>query len=137
MASLIPDTHRDLLDRPVVVTFVTLMADGQPQATPVWCDYDGEHVLINTARGRQKDRNVSARSQVTVLSVDPNNPYRYLEVRGIVEMITEDGAVELITKLAKKYTGKDSYYGGVTPLEQKDKETRVTLKIKPTRVIAH
>lgn len=133
--SAVPDTHRDLLDRPIVVALVTLMPDGQPQATPVWCDYDGTYVIINTARGRQKDRNMKTRSRVTVLSIDPQNPYRWLEVRGEVEAVTEEGGVETINRLAKKYRGVDQYYGGVTPIERRDQETRVNFLIKPARVL--
>lgn len=131
----IPASHHDLFNGPVVVSFVTIMPDGQPQATPVWCDFDGSHILINTAKGRQKDKNVRARPKVTVLAIDPQNPYRWVEVRGEVEDITEEGALESITKLAKLYTGKDSYYGGVTPAEMQEKETRVLLKIAPHRVL--
>jgi PPOX class probable F420-dependent enzyme len=131
----VPDSHRDLLDRPIVVALVTLMPDGQPQATPVWCDYDGTYVIINTARGRQKDRNMKARARVTVLSIDPQNPYRWLEVRGEVEEVTEEGGVETINRLAKKYRGVDQYYGGVTPIELREQETRVNFLIKPTRVL--
>lgn len=131
----VPDSHRDLLDRPIVVALVTLMPDGQPQATPVWCDYDGTHVIINTARGRQKDRNMKARARVTVLSIDPDDPYRWLEVRGEVEDVTEQGGVETINRLAKKYRGVDQYYGGVTPIERRELETRVNFLIKPTRVL--
>ena len=131
----VPDSHRDLLDRPIVVALVTLMPDGQPQATPVWCDYDGTYVIINTARGRQKDRNMKARARVTVLSIDPDDPYRWLEVRGKVEDVTEQGGVETINRLAKKYRGVDQYYGGVTPIERRDQETRVNFLIKPTRVL--
>jgi PPOX class probable F420-dependent enzyme len=131
----VPESHRDLLDRPIVVALVTLMPDGQPQATPVWCHYDGEHVIINTARGRQKDRNMKQRARVTVLSIDPDNPYRWLEVRGEVADVTEEGGVETINLLAKKYRGVDDYYGGVTPIERRDQETRVNFRIKPTRVL--
>ncbi len=131
----VPDSHRDLLDRPIVVALVTLMPDGQPQATPVWCDYDGQHVIINTARGRQKDRNMKERARVTVLSIDPNNPYRWLEVRGEVDAVSEAGGVDTINKLAKKYRGVDQYYGGVTPIEQRELETRVNFLIKPQRVL--
>lgn len=133
--SEVPDSHRDLLDRPIVVALVTLMPDGQPQATPVWCDYDGKHVIINTARGRQKDRNMKARARVTVLSIDPDNPYRWLEVRGEVADVTEEGGVDTINRLAKKYRGVEQYYGGVTPIERRDQETRVNFVIQPTRVL--
>ncbi|MEQ8673892.1 MAG: PPOX class F420-dependent oxidoreductase [Aggregatilineales bacterium] len=135
MSATIPEDARDLLDRPIVVTLVTLMEDNQPQATPIWIDYDGSHILVNSARGRAKDRNMEARPQVTVLSIDPENPYRYLEVRGVVDEITEEGATEHISKMAKKYFGRDDYYAN-NP-EQKAKETRVLYKIKPQRVIYH
>lgn len=135
MTATIPEEARDLLDRPIVVALVTLMEDTQPQATPVWIDYDGTHVLVNTARGRAKDRNMEARPQVSILSIDPENPYRYLEVRGTVDEITEDGATEHISKLSKKYRGQDDYYAN-NP-EQKNKETRVIYKIKPEHVVYH
>ena len=130
----IPNDFKDLLERPIVVTLVTLMPDNQPQATPVWFSYDGSHIWVNTARGRQKDRNMSERPQVTVLAVDPDNPYRYMEVRGTVDEATEDGALEHINSLAKRYVGRDDYYAAMP--EQRGKETRVIYKIKPVRVIA-
>jgi PPOX class probable F420-dependent enzyme len=133
MSAQIPNSHKDLLTNPVHATIATIMPDGQPQLSVVWCNYDGEHILVNTARGRQKDKNLGARPQATILLIDPQNPYRYLEVRGTVEM-TEEGAVEHISQLAKLYTGADSYYGGVTPADQAEKETRVICKITPTRV---
>jgi PPOX class probable F420-dependent enzyme len=135
MPSLIPDTHRDLLDQPIYVALTTVMPDGQPQSTVVWVDYDGEYVLVNTARGRQKDKNLRENPRVTVLSVDPQNPFRWLEVRGVVESMTEEGAAAHINRLAHKYAGKD-YYGGVTPAEQAERETRVMVRIKPTKVLA-
>ena len=133
MSSQIPDKFKDLLENPVHLTIATVMPDGQPQLSVVWCSYDGEHVLVNTARGRQKDKNLTARPFATVLAIDPENPYRYLEVRGTVEM-TEEGALEHINQLAKQYTGADSYYGGVSPAELAEKETRVICKITPTHV---
>jgi PPOX class probable F420-dependent enzyme len=133
MSEQIPPDFRDLLDRPIVVALVTLMPDNQPQATPVWCSYDGEHVLVNTARNRQKDRNMSERPQVTVLSIDPENPYRWLEVRGMVDEITENGAVDHINQLSAKYRNQPDYYAN-NPA-QKDRETRVIYKIRPVRVV--
>jgi PPOX class probable F420-dependent enzyme len=130
----IPATHHDLINGAVVVTLVTIMPDGQPQATPVWCSYDGTYVLVNTARGRQKDKNMTARAKVSVLALDPTNPYRYLEVRGFIADSTEEGAVEHIEHLSQVYTGK-SYYGGLQAAEQRTKETRVIYKIQPTRII--
>ena len=135
MSTKIPDSHTDLLNAPVYVDVVTLMPDGQPQASVVWCSYDGEHVLVNTAVGRQKEKNLRERPMATVLAVDPNNPFRYIEVRGTVEL-TKEGALDHINQLAKAYRGADSYYGGVQPAEMAQKETRIMCKIKPTHVNA-
>ena len=85
----------------------TLMDDGTPQVTPVWIDFDGEHVLVNSAKGRLKDKNLRARDKVGLSISDPENAYRYLGIRGRVSEITEDGADAHIDRMAKKYTGKD------------------------------
>jgi PPOX class probable F420-dependent enzyme len=111
------------------------MPNGQPQATPVWCSYDGEHILINSARGRQKDRNMERDPRVTILVVDPNNVYRWLEVRGRVSQITEEGGVDHINSLSKKYRGNADYYAA-NP-QMRGKETRVIYKIEPTHVNAN
>src|SRR5689334_21856352 len=131
MAVQIPDDYRDLLDRPIVVALVTVMPDGQPQATPIWVAYDGTYVLVSTARGRQKDKNMKMGAKVTVLSVDPDDDQRWLEVRGVIAVDTEEGAVDLINTLSAKYRGKPDYYGG--DVERRNRETRVTYKIEPTR----
>ncbi|MBZ0296261.1 MAG: pyridoxamine 5'-phosphate oxidase family protein [Anaerolineae bacterium] len=78
MSVAIPESHKKLLEGPVVVSLVTMMPDGQPQATPVWCWWDGSYVVINTAVGRQKDENLQANPKVTVLANNPENPYSYL-----------------------------------------------------------
>ena len=135
MTTTIPEKFKDLLERPIVITLVTIMPDGQPQASPVWFSYDGEHILINTARGRQKDRNMTARPRVTLLLVAPDNPYRYLEIRGVVDEVTEKGALEHINSLSARYFGRADFYAEAP--EQRGKETRVIYKIKPTHVIAH
>jgi PPOX class probable F420-dependent enzyme len=124
----IPDTHRDLFERPVLASFATVMPDGQPQVTPVWCDYDGSYVRINTAIGRPKYRNMRANPKVTLLLVDPDNQFRYLEVRGVVERFEERGADEHIDALAKKYLGVD-VYPNHTPSER-----RVICYIRPVHV---
>jgi PPOX class probable F420-dependent enzyme len=134
MSVKIPESFRDLLEKPVVVTLATVMPDGQPQLSAVWYSYDGEYLLVNSARGRQKDKNMQERPQVSILAVDPQNPYRYLEVRGEVVEITEKGAKESIDELARKYTGSPSYYGHVAPAELENKEVRVLYKIRPTHV---
>lgn len=134
MSVTIPDDFKDLLERPIVVTLVTLMPDGQPQASAVWFSYDGERIWVNTARGRQKDKNMTERPKVTILSVDPNDPYRFLEVRGVIDEITEQGAEEHIDQLSWKYDNK-SFYGADPSRRQREK--RVIYKIRPIRVVAH
>jgi PPOX class probable F420-dependent enzyme len=126
MAVQVPENVRDLLQRPVVAALATLMPTGQPQVTPVWVGEKGDHLIINTARGRQKDRNMENRSKVTLLLIDPNNPYHWAEIRGTVDEVTEEGAEEDIRQLAKKYRGKAEY-------DMKG-ETRVTYKIAIEKV---
>ncbi len=123
----IPEKVHDLFTKPIVCALATLMPDGQPQVTPVWCDYDGKYVRINTARGRQKDRNMTKRAKVTVFLIDPQDPYHWVEVRGHIAEITEDGAREHINQLAHKYTGKDYVY-------QQPDQVRVIYKIEPDKV---
>ena len=135
MSAQIPAEFKDLFEKPIYATIATLMPDGQPQLTEVWCSYDGEHVPINTATNRQKAKNMSARPKVTLMLTDPDNPYRRIEIRGTVEL-TEEGALEHINELARKYAQVSQYYGDWTPAEMKDKETRITGKITPTKVNA-
>ncbi len=125
MSSVIPDEYLDLFNKKAFANLATLMPDGQPQVTPVWCDFDGQHVIINSAKGRQKDRNLRREPRVSLSIMDPDNPYRYLEVRGRVAEITEEGADEHIDRMAKKYLGLDKY-----PYRQPG-EVRVMYKIKP------
>lgn len=131
MAESIPANFQDLFSKRAFAGMATLMPDGSPQVTPVWCDYDGTHVLLNTAKGRQKDVNVRRDPRIALSILDPDNPYRYLEVRGRVVEITEKGADEHINKLAKKYLGKDVY-----PYRQPG-EVRLLVKVQPTRVRAY
>ncbi len=132
MSVSVPEAYRDLLDGPVFVTLVTIMPSGQPQATPVWCSYDGTRVWVNTTRGRQKDRNMQRDGRVTILAIDPKNPYRRMEIRGKVDEITEEGALDHINQLSKVYRGWEDYYLKMPQL--RGKETRVIYKIKPTKV---
>jgi PPOX class probable F420-dependent enzyme len=127
MAADIPESHRDLFDKKAFGHLATVMPDGQPQVNPVWCGLDGGHVVVNSAKGRQKDKNIRRDPRVTIAISDPDNPYRYLEVRGRVVEITEDGADAHIDKLAKKYLGADRY-----PYRQPD-EVRVIYRIEPER----
>jgi PPOX class probable F420-dependent enzyme len=102
MSQVIPDKYRDLFSKRAFANLGTLMPDGRPQVTPVWIDLEGDLVLFNSAKGRQKDKNVRRDPRVALSIVDPDNPYRYLEIRGRVAEITEHGANEHIDKLAKK-----------------------------------
>jgi PPOX class probable F420-dependent enzyme len=128
MAEVIPDKYKDLFDKKAFASLATVMPDGTPQVTPVWVDYDGEHLLVNSARGRRKDKNMERNPAVALSILDPDNPYRYLEVRGRVVDITEEGADEHIDKMAKKYMGVDRY-----PLRRPE-EVRVLYKIEPVKV---
>jgi PPOX class probable F420-dependent enzyme len=125
MPQVIPEKYFDLFEKRAFASLATLMPDGSPQVTPVWCDYDGGHVMFNSARGRQKDRNVRRDPRVAMAIIDPENPYRYLEIRGRVVEITEDGAAEHINKMAKKYLGVDKY-----PYAQPG-EVRVLYRVRP------
>ncbi len=127
MANVIPEKFLDLFKKRAFANLATLMPNGHPQVTPVWCDYDGQHVIVNSARGRQKDRNMRRDQRVSLSIMDPENPYRYLEIRGTVAEITEEGAAAHIDKMAKKYLGLDKY-----PNSQPG-EVRVVYKIKPER----
>lgn len=126
MAEAIPEKYQDLFNKKAFANLATVMPDGSPQVTPVWVDYDGSHVLVNSARGRQKDKNMKQNASVALSILDPENPYRYLEVRGNVTEITEEGAADHIDKMAKKYLGVEAY-----PFS-KEGEVRVLYKIEPT-----
>ena len=95
MSQAIPEKYRDLFQKRAFASLGTLMPDGSPQVTPVWCDFDGEYVIFNSAKGRQKDRNVRRDPRVALAIMDPENPYRYLEIRGHVVEITDlaDGSM--------------------------------------------
>ena len=125
MSEAIPEKYRDLFSKRAFASLGTLMPDGRPQVTPVWCDLEGNLVIFNSAKGRQKDRNVRRDPRVSMAIVDPDNPYRYVEIRGRVVEITEQGADAHIDKLAKKYLGVDKY-----PYRQ-GAEIRVMYKVQP------
>jgi PPOX class probable F420-dependent enzyme len=123
----IPDSHLDLFRKKAFANLATLMPNGSPQVTPVWVDYDGRHVLINTAEGRQKDKNLQRDGRVALSIMDPENPYRYLEVRGHVSQRTHEGADPHIDAMASKYLGQDKY-----PYRQAG-EVRVLYKVVADR----
>ncbi|HTX06311.1 MAG TPA: PPOX class F420-dependent oxidoreductase [Steroidobacteraceae bacterium] len=123
----IPESHLDLFRKKAFANLATLMPNGSPQVTPVWVDYDGRHVLINTAQGRQKDKNLQRDGRLAMSIFDPENPYRYLEVRGRVAERTREGADQHIDAMARKYLGQDKY-----PYRQPG-EVRVLYKVTPER----
>ncbi|HEX7226426.1 MAG TPA: PPOX class F420-dependent oxidoreductase [Candidatus Binatia bacterium] len=128
MADKIPEVFKDLFAKVAYANLATIMPDGSPQVTPVWFDYDGECLRINSAKGRIKDKNMRRNKRVAVSIQDPDNAYRYLAVRGNIEEITEQGADAHIDSLAKKYLDKDKY-----PFRGPG-EVRVIYKIRPDKV---
>lgn len=129
MTVSIPDSHKNFFEKPIVANLATLMPDGRPQVNPVWCDYDGTYVRVNTGQGRQKDKNLRDRTFATLLLVDPQNPFSWIEVRGRVAEINTEEADAHIDRLTKKYLGQDKY-----PHRQEG-EIRVMYKIEPERVV--
>ena len=109
MSATFPENYLDLFDKKAFGSFTTIMPDGSPQTSPVWVDYQNGHIWVNSAEGRQKDKNVRRDARVAVAIIDPDNPYRYVEVRGKVNEITNDGADTHIDKMAKKYLGQEKY----------------------------
>ncbi|WP_224447529.1 PPOX class F420-dependent oxidoreductase [Haloprofundus salilacus] len=106
---MIPSSHVDILEKESFAHVATILPDGTPQVTPVWVDHDDrEAILINTARGRRKEKNIKQNPNVSVSVLDPEDPYRYISVRGEATL-TEEGAVDHINKLAKKYMDVDEY----------------------------
>lgn len=127
----IPKDYLDLLkdETKAFLFLATTMKDGSPQVTPIWFNTDGRHIIINSAKGRVKDRNMRARPQVALVIQDPNSPYRYLQIRGRVVDISETGGDEHINTLSLKYHGKS--------WESTPGQIRVIYKIFPEKVDAH
>ena len=133
----IPESHRDLVECPPVAALTTVMPDGCPQTSVVWCDFDGECVRVNTMRGFAKERNLRRNPRVTLLCYDPRQPLRYLEVRGTVVEMTRAGAAEHLDNLASKYAGRPiRYFGDAIPARFAQTEIPVLCRIRPTHVIA-
>lgn len=145
--SEIPGEFHDLFERKTFANFATLMPDGVPQVTPVWVDYDAPdprsddqaessgdsagsgHVLINTVRGRRKEKNVRQNSKVGLDVLDPDDPYRYVSIRGEVVEVTEEGAVDHIDELARRYMDAAEY-----PHHGEEQGSRVIVRIRPDDV---
>jgi PPOX class probable F420-dependent enzyme len=126
-ASVIPDSHHDLLERPIVAHMATVRADGSPQTNPIWFEWDGAHIKVSGLRTRQKTRNIEHEPRVAFSITDPDNPYRYLEVRGVVERVEDDADYSFIDSLSQRYMGKHPY-----PWHQPGDE-RVTSYVRPVK----
>ncbi len=133
MTLTIPSSHLDLITEPIPAVLTTLMPDGQPQSSLVWCDYDGTCVRVNTTRERQKGKNMQANPKVSLLVLDTHDVGRWIEVRGEAE-VTEEGALTHLDALTRHYTDKHHYYGEIFPEEEKERETRIICKIKPSKI---
>jgi PPOX class probable F420-dependent enzyme len=133
----IPTSHRDLVECPPVAALTTVMPDGSPQTSVVWCDAEGQLVRVNTMRGFQKERNMRRNPLVTLLCYDPRQPQRYLEVRGSVVAMTEDGAAQHLDDLASSYAGRQiRYFGDAIPARFAQTEVPILCCIRPTHVVA-
>lgn len=127
MSAIISEADRELLEGPIYVQLGTHMPSGAIQVHPVWCNLDGNTILLNSAKGRAKDRNMRLNPNVTILAIDPEDPFHWVEVRGLVEEITEEGADEHIDQLSDLYFNKPYPY-------RYEGEVRVIYKIKPVKI---
>jgi PPOX class probable F420-dependent enzyme len=135
MVTAIPDSHRDLLTGTAHGVLTTLLPDGSPHASIVWVDCDGEFVLINTTLERRKTRNLIANPRATLLVIDPADSSRWIEVRGQVRELIREGAEAHADALTRRYhPGAHHFYGDIHPIEQREKETRVIVRIEPLKI---
>jgi PPOX class probable F420-dependent enzyme len=126
---VIPDSHLDILEKEAIAHVATLMPDGSPHVTPVWVDHvDGEYVRFNTVRGRRKEKNIAKDPRVGVSVIDPEDPYRFVSVRGEAT-VTEEGAVDHIDELAAAYMGVDEY-----PYHDDEEAARVIVRVSTDHV---
>ena len=133
----IPASFRDLVECPPVAALTTVTREGYPQTSVVWCDSDGESIRVNTMRGFAKERNMRRDPRVTLLCYDPRQPLRYLEIRGTVVEMTEEGAAEHLDDIASKYAGRPiRYFGDCIPVRFAETEIPVLCRIRPTHVVA-
>ena len=133
MSLPVPPSHLDLLTRSIHGVLTTMMPDGQPQSSLVWCDYDGECGRVNSTLERQKGRNLTNNPKATLLVVDPDDTSRYIEIRGEVELVFA-AALEHLDKITRQYTSHPHYYGYVYPVEQQAKETRVICRLHARKI---
>ena len=132
----IPESHQDLLDGDACVALTTIMPGGQPQITPVWCNRDGDYVLINTMRGFRKEKNMRSNPKVTLLAFDPKQPLRSIEIRGTVIEMTQRGALDHLDQLTQLYMRKPGarFFGESVPAGFQATYVPVKIKIAPLHV---
>jgi PPOX class probable F420-dependent enzyme len=130
----LPATHTDLLHRPLRAALSTVLPGGHPQTQPVWYSFDGTDVLVHTIAEGRKGRNMLADPRATILIVDPDDTSRWIEIRGDVE-VTTDNAVDLLDQVTRRYTDFPRYYGHIRTPARRDVETRIVCRIRPRRVV--
>ena len=132
----IPVSHLELIDGPYTVVLSTVMPDGQPQTTPVWCNRKGDWIFINVMKGFRKEKNMRLNPKVSLLVYDPKKPLHNIEIRGLVIEMAEDGAVEHLDELTRLYLGKPDakFFGDSIPAELQSRYTPVRIKISPTHI---
>ena len=130
----IPESHLSLIDGPFTVALSTVLPNGQPQTTPVWCNRKGNFIFINVMKGFRKEKNMRLNPKVSILAYDPKNPLHNIEIRGCVVEMTEDGAVEHDDELAQLYLGKPDakFFGDAVPADYISKYIPIRVKIEPT-----
>lgn len=129
----VPQSHLDLLTAPIVCVLTTLMPDGQPHSCLVWVDYDGGRARVNTTLERQSGRNLLANRRLSLLVVDPENTARYIHIRGHAGLVRR-GAIDHLDALTRAYTSHPCFYGHVYPQAQRERETRVTVRLHAHRI---
>lgn len=132
----IPESHLELIDGPYVVALTTLMPDGQPQITPVWCNRKDGYIFINVMKGFRKEKNMRLNPHVSLLAYDPKNPLHNIEIRGCVVEMTEEGALEHDDELTQLYLHKPDakFFGDSVPAELQSRYTPVRVKIEPVHI---
>lgn len=136
-SSTIPQSHLNLLTGPYYAVLTTIADHCHPENSIVWASWDGECVIVNTADGRRKVHNVRGNPWVALTVLDPEDPFRWIDVRGHVEEMVPDEDYAVIDAHAKLYTGADSYYGGFAPAEKRGTEERLTIRIRPEHVVVY
>ena len=129
----IPASHLDLLTRPICGVLTTMSPGGRPESSLVWVDVDGGYAAVNTTLERRKGRNMVADPRVSLLVVDPDDTGRFIQVRGDAALFTY-GALDHLDRLTRRYTSHGRYYGEIYPMERRDQETRVIVRIHARRI---